>query len=126
MSQLTQDEVVQALGNLNPMEMVALTRRLEQEWGVSAAPVAVPQVQHGPGWDDVIAEQSEFTVILKDAGPNKVPLLKAVRELLQLTLLDAKNLVEGAPKELKSGIGKEEANEIKTKLEAAGAVVEIK
>lgn len=122
----TQDEVVAALGNLNPMEMVALTRRLEAEWGVSAAP---PVLTSQPLTTLELHEnpaQTEFTVILKDAGPNKVPLLKVIRELFQLTLLDAKNLAESAPKELKSGVSKEESAEIKAKLEAAGAVVEIK
>jgi large subunit ribosomal protein L7/L12 len=129
MSNLTQDQVVDYLSGLTVMQIVELTKTLEDKWGVKAAPVAVAGGGGGGGAAEAAApkeEQTEFTVVLKSAGANKIQVIKAVREITGLGLKDAKDLVEGAPKDLKEGVSKAEAEEISKKLKESGAEVELK
>jgi large subunit ribosomal protein L7/L12 len=109
------------------IQLAELVKELETKWGVSAAPVAVAAVGGAAGGAAAaVEEKTEFNVILADAGANKINVIKAVREITSLGLKEAKDLVEGAPKPIKEGVGKEEADDIKKKLEAAGAKVEVK
>jgi large subunit ribosomal protein L7/L12 len=127
MSDITQDQVIEYLSTRTVIDLVNLTKTLEDKWGVKAAPVAVAGA--APAAADGAAEkeeQTEFTVILKAAGPNKINAIKAVREITGLGLKDAKDLVEGAPKEVKTAVPKAEADEVAKKLKDAGAEVEIK
>ena len=104
-----------------------MSKLLEEKWGVSAAaPVAVAAAAPAAGGEEAAAEQSEFDVILASFGDKKINVIKEVRGLTGLGLKEAKDLVEGAPKPIKEGVSKEEADEVKTKLEEAGATVEIK
>ncbi len=113
------------LGKLTILEIASLVKELEKEWGVSAA--AAVAVAAGPaGAAPAAAEKTEFTVVLKEAGANKIGAIKVVRELTGLGLKEAKDLVDGAPKTLKEGVNKEEAETMKKKLEEAGAKVELK
>ena len=125
---ISQEEVVDYLSNLKVMELTALTKELEEKWGVKAAPIAVAggAPAAGGGEAAAAAEQTEFDVVLKAAGSSKIQVIKAVRELTSLGLKDAKDLVDSAPKEIKTGVSKEEAEEMKKKLTEAGAEVEIK
>jgi large subunit ribosomal protein L7/L12 len=125
MADISSEQVVEYLSNLPVIQIAELVKTLEGKWGVSAAPVAVAATGGG-GPAPVVEEKTEFTVILKDAGANKINTIKAVREVTALGLKEAKDLVEGAPKAIKEGVGKDEAEEIKKKLEAAGAKVEVK
>ena len=114
--------LLEEIKSLTILEMADLVKALEEEFGVSAAaPVAV-----AGGAGAAEEEKTEFDVILKDFGAKKLDVIKAVREITGLGLKDAKDLVEGAPKAVKSGVSKDEANNVKTALEAAGATVEIK
>jgi large subunit ribosomal protein L7/L12 len=128
MAEVTKEQVVDYLSNLPVIQIAALVKELEEKWGVSAAPVAVAGV--GGGGAAAAAapaeEKTEFDVILADGGANKIQVIKAVREITNLGLKEAKDLVEGAPKPIKEAVGKDEAQEIKKKLEAAGAKVEVK
>src|SRR5258706_2922964 len=127
MSETTKDQVVNYLSTLPVIQIAELVKELETKWGVSAAPVAVAAVGGGGAAPAAaVEEQTEFDVILADGGANKIQVIKAVREITNLGLKEAKDLVEGAPKSIKEGAGKEEAQEIKKKLEAAGAKVEVK
>ncbi|OUS12008.1 50S ribosomal protein L7/L12 [Rhodospirillales bacterium 47_12_T64] len=119
------DKLVEELSKLTVMEAADLSKKLEEHWGVSAAaPVAVAAAAGDAG---AAAEaQTEFDVILASFGEKKINVIKEVRGITGLGLKEAKDLVEGAPKSVKEGASKEEAEEIKTKLEAAGATVEIK
>jgi large subunit ribosomal protein L7/L12 len=127
MADITQEQVVDFLSNMPVIKLAELVKELETKWGVSAAPVAVAAVGGGAAAGAAPAEEkTEFTVILADGGPNKINVIKAVREITALGLKEAKDLVEGAPKPIKEGIGKEEATDIQKKLEAAGAKVEVK
>ena len=125
MADISSEQVVEYLSNLPVIQIAELVKTLETKWGVSAAPVAVAA---GPGAAPTAAveEKTEFNVILADAGANKINVIKAVREITALGLKEAKDLVEGAPKAIKEGVGKDEAEDIKKKLEAAGAKVEVK
>jgi large subunit ribosomal protein L7/L12 len=127
MAEISQEQVVEYLSGLTVMQIVELTKSLEDKWGVKAAPVAVagPAVADGGG-AAAVEEQTEFTVMLKAAGSNKIGAIKAVREITGLGLKDAKDLVEGAPKAVKEGVSKAEADEMAAKLKDAGAEVEIK
>jgi len=129
MSDITSEQVVEWLSNLTILEATKLVKELEEKWGVSAAaPVAMaagPAAAAG-GEAEAAEEQTEFDVILKAAGDKKINVIKEVRAILGLGLKEAKDLVEGAPKPLKEAASKEEAEDIKKKLEAAGAQVEIK
>ena len=127
MAEITRDQVVDFLSNLPVIQIAELVKELETKWGVSAAPVMVAGGGGGTAAPAAVAEaQTEFTVILADGGANKINVIKAVREITALGLKEAKDLVEGAPKSIKENIGKEEADDIKKKLEAAGAKVEVK
>ena len=127
MAEITRDQVVDFLSNLPVIQIAELVKELETKWGVSAAPVAVAAVGGGGAGPAAAAEEkTEFTVVLADGGANKINVIKAVREITALGLKEAKDLVEGAPKPIKENIGKEEAEDIKKKLEAAGAKVEVK
>ncbi|MCG5055488.1 MAG: 50S ribosomal protein L7/L12 [Myxococcales bacterium] len=129
MADVTKEQVVDFLSQMSVMDLAALTKELEQKWGVSAAPVAVAGVAApagGAGDAAAAAEQTEFTVVLAEAGGNKIGVIKAVREVTSLGLKEAKDLVDGAPKPVKEGVSKDEAQSVKKKLEEAGAKVEIK
>src|SRR5882724_10326390 len=124
------EQLVEQLSGLTVLEVADLVKKLEEQWGVSAAaPVAVAAVGGGAGAAPAAAaeEKTAFDVILKETGGNKIGVIKEVRACVSgLGLAEAKALVEGAPKTLKEGVTKEEAEEIKKKIEAAGAKVEIK
>ena len=126
MAEITREAVVDYLSNLPVIQIAELIKTLEDKWGVKAAPVAVA----GPAVAAVAAApveaQTEFTVELKEAGANKINVIKVVREITGLGLKEAKDLVEAAPKPLKEGVAKAEAEEFKKKLEDAGAKVELK
>jgi len=127
MAEISRDQVVDYLSNLPVIQIAELVKELETKWGVSAAPVAVAAAGGGAAAAAPAAEEkTEFTVVLADGGANKINVIKAVREITALGLKEAKDLVEGAPKSIKENIGKEEAEDIKKKLEAAGAKVEVK
>ena len=127
MAEITRDQVVDYLSNLPVIQIAELVKELETKWGVSAAPVAVAAAGGGGGAAAAaVEEKTEFTVVLADGGANKINVIKAVREITALGRKEAKDLVEGAPKPIKENIGKEEAEDIKKKLEAAGAKVEVK
>lgn len=125
MADITKDQVVDYLSNLPVIQIAELVKELESKWGVSAAPVAVA----GAGVSAPVAEveeKTEFDVVLADSGAQKINVIKVVREITGLGLKEAKDLVEGTPKTLKEGISKEEAADLKKKLEEAGAKVEVK
>jgi len=120
-------KLVDELSTLTVLEAAELTKLLEEKWGVSAAaPVAVAAAGPAAAAAAPVAEQTEFTVILKEAGPNKINVIKEVRAITQLGLKEAKDLVEGAPKTVKDGVNKDDAAKFRKQLEAAGAVVEVK
>ena len=125
MADITQEQVVEYLSGLTVMDLVKLTETLEGKWGVTAAPIAVAGAAPAAAAAQE-EEQTEFTVILKGAGAQKIQVIKVVRELTGLGLKDAKDLVDGAPKEVKAGVSKAEAADIAEKLKASGAEVEIK
>jgi len=120
--------IVEQLSGLTVMEAADLVKKLEEKWGVSAA--AAPVVVAGAGGAAAVAapveEKTEFTVVLTEAGANKINVIKEVRAITGLGLKEAKDLVEGAPKDVKAGVPKAEAEEIKKKLTAAGAKVDVK
>jgi large subunit ribosomal protein L7/L12 len=119
--------IVEQLSGLTVLQAAELVKQLEQKWGVSAAAaVAVAAGPAAAGPAAAAEEKTEFSVVLTDAGANKINVIKEVRVVTGLGLKEAKDLVEGAPKEVKGGVPKAEADEIKKKLEAAGAKVEIK
>ncbi len=121
----TKEEVVQALGNLSVLQMIALTKELEQKWGVKAEPQAV-QVQTQPNQPQVV-EKEEWNVILASVPVDKkMAVIKLVRELTLLGLKESKELVEAAPKMVKEGVSKADAEDLRARLTEAGAVVEVK
>ena len=121
------DKIVEDLSALTVLEAAELSKMLEEKWGVSAAaPVAVAAVAGAGGEAAAAEEKDEFDVILAEAGASKINVIKEVRGITGLGLKEAKDLVEGAPKPIKEGAAKAEAEEIKAKLEAAGAKVELK
>ncbi|MBE2214895.1 MAG: 50S ribosomal protein L7/L12 [Opitutaceae bacterium] len=128
MSTITKDQVIEWLSSQSVLEIAGLVKDLEAKWGVSAAaPVAVAAVAApGAAAAAPVEEKTEFNVVLVDAGANKIGVIKEVRAITGLGLKEAKDLVEGAPKPVKEGAAKAEAEEIKKKLEAAGAKVELK
>ena len=122
---MTNEEILEAIGNLTVLELSELVKAAEEKFGVSAAaPVAVAAA--APAEGGAAAEKTEFDVVLKDAGASKINVIKAVREATGLGLKEAKALVDGAPAAVKEGIAKAEAEDLKGKLEAAGATVELK
>jgi large subunit ribosomal protein L7/L12 len=129
MADVTKEQVVDFLSQMSVLDLAALTKELEDKWGVKAAPVAVaaaPGAAAGGGAAAPAAEQTEFTVVLTDAGANKIGVIKAVREVTNLGLKEAKDLVDGAPKTVKEGVSKADAETIKKKLTEAGAKVDVK
>ena len=122
---MTNEEILEAIGNLTVLELSELVKAAEEKFGVSAAaPVAVAAA--APAAGGAAAEKSEFDVVLKDAGASKINVIKAVREATGLGLKEAKALVDGAPAAVKEGVSKADAEDLKGKLEAAGATVELK
>ena len=120
-------QIVDQLSDLTVIEAAELSKLLEEKWGVSAAtPVAVAAAGAAPAGDAAEEEKDEFTILLAAAGDKKINVIKEVRAVTALGLKEAKDLVEGAPKEIKSGVSKKDAEEMKKKLEAAGAKVELK
>ena len=116
------NKIVDELSKLTVVEAAELSKQLEEKWGVTAAaPVAAPAAAAAP-----VEEKTEFTVFLTAVGDKKINVIKEVRTITGLGLKEAKDLVEGAPKELKTGVSKDDANSFKEKLEAAGATVELK
>ena len=129
MADVTKEQVVNFLSQMSVLDLAALTKELEDKWGVKAAPVAVaaaPGAAAAGGAAAPAAEQTEFTVVLADAGANKIGVIKAVREVTNLGLKEAKDLVDGAPKTIKEGVSKADAETIKKKLTEAGAKVDVK
>jgi large subunit ribosomal protein L7/L12 len=129
MAKVDTDKVVEQLGGMTVLELVELKNKLEEEWGVTAAaPVAVAAPGAGPAAGDGAAEEekTEFDVVLTSPGGQKIQVIKVVRALTGLGLKEAKDLVDGAPNPVKEGIPQEEADQIKTQLEEAGATVEVK
>jgi large subunit ribosomal protein L7/L12 len=128
-SKLGKDEIVDAIGNLTVLELADLVKSLEEKFGVSAAApmaVAAPAGAGGGAAAQAVEEQTEFDVILKSVGDKKIQVIKVVRELTGLGLKEAKDLVDGAPKPVKEKVSKAEAEQMKAKLEAEGATIEIK
>jgi large subunit ribosomal protein L7/L12 len=133
MAKLTAEELIQAIDEMTVLELNELVKALQEKYGVSAAaaPVAVaamPGMMAGAPAEAAPAaeEKTSFDVVLAAAGDNKLQVIKVIREITQLGLKEAKDLVEGAPQKVKEGVSKEEAEEIKKKLEEAGAKVEVK
>ena len=124
---VSKDEIKEALSNMPVMELVGLISELEEQWGVSAAaPVAAVAAAGTAAAAEEIEEQTEFDVVMSSFGSSKVPVIKVVRALTGMGLKEAKELVEGVPATIREAIAKEEAEEVKTKLEEAGATVELK
>jgi large subunit ribosomal protein L7/L12 len=128
MAEITKEQVVDYLSALPVLEIANLVKELETKWGVSAAPVAIAGGGAGGGTAAAaeVEEQTEFDVILAGAGAQKIQVIKVVREITGLGLKEAKDLVEGAPKPIREGVSKEQAAELKKKLEEAGATVQVK
>ncbi|HKU82232.1 MAG TPA: 50S ribosomal protein L7/L12 [Candidatus Tumulicola sp.] len=119
-------ELIDQIDKLTVLELADLVKQLEEKYGVSAAAPAAVMAAPAGGAAAPAAEKTEFDVILAEAGPEKIKVIKAVRELTSLGLTEAKSFVESAPKAVKEGVNKDEAEQIKKKLEEAGAKVEIK
>jgi large subunit ribosomal protein L7/L12 len=135
MAVLTQDDLLEAIDKMTVLELSEFIKRFEERYGVTAAaPAAVAAApaaaaaggEGGAAAPAAAEEQSEFSAVLAEVGPNKIPVIKVVRELTGLGLKEAKDLVDAAPKAVKEGIGKDEADKIKAALEEQGAKVEIK
>ncbi|MEO1420349.1 MAG: 50S ribosomal protein L7/L12 [Pseudomonadota bacterium] len=127
MASMNVEQVVEELSSWTVMDVANLVKALEEKWGVSAAPVAAAVAAPGAaGAGEAAEEKTEFTVELVEPGAKKINVIKVVREVTQLGLADAKNLVEAAPKAVKEGISKDEADALKKKLEEAGAKVAVK
>lgn len=127
MATITREEIKEAIKSMTVLELAQLVKELEEEFGVSAAAMvaAVPAAAGGAA-APAAEEKTEFDVILANPGANKINVIKVVREITGLGLKEAKDLVDGAPKPIKEGVSKEEAEQIKKKLEEAGATVEVK
>ena len=119
------NKIIDELSQLTVVEAAELSKQLEEKWGVTAAAVAAPAAGAAAGGAPA-EEKDEFTIVLASAGDKKINVIKEVRAITTLGLKEAKDLVEGAPKEIKSGVNKKDAEEMKKKLEAAGAKVELK
>ena len=128
MAEITKEQIIEAIKNMTVLELVELINAVKEEFGVSDMPVVAAGAVAAPGAAAGAAaeEKTEFDVILKSAGAKKIQVIKAVREITGLGLKEAKALVDGAPKPVKEGVSKEEAEEVKNKLEEAGASAEIK
>jgi large subunit ribosomal protein L7/L12 len=130
MATLTQDQILEAIDGMTVLELSEFIKKFEERYGVTAAaPVATmaaPAAGGAPAAAAPAEEQTEFTAILAEVGPNKIPVIKVVRELTGLGLKEAKDLVDAAPKPVKEGVTREEADRIKTQLSEQGATVEVK
>ena len=129
MAEVNMEQIIDQLSSLTVMQIADLTKKLEDKWGVKAAPVAVAGPAGAGGGAapaEAAAEKTEFNVILANAGGNKIQVIKAIREITNLGLKEAKDLVDGAPKEIKAGVSKDDAENIKKKVTEAGGTVEIK
>ncbi|ACD65944.1 MAG TPA: 50S ribosomal protein L7/L12 [Sulfurihydrogenibium sp.] len=128
MATITREEIKEAIKSMTVLELAQLVKDLEEEFGVSAAAMvaAAPAAGGAAGAAAPAEEKTEFDVILTNAGANKINVIKVVREITGLGLKEAKDLVDGAPKPVKEGVSKDEAEQIKKKLEEAGATVEVK
>jgi large subunit ribosomal protein L7/L12 len=131
MAVMTQDDLLEAIDKMTVLELSEFIKRFEDRYGVTAAaPAAAPAAPSGGGDGAAVAvapeEQTEFSAVLTEVGPNKIPVIKVVRELTALGLKEAKDLVDAAPKPVKEGVTKDEAEKIKAALEEQGAKVEIK
>ncbi|MFL5928141.1 MAG: 50S ribosomal protein L7/L12 [Gaiellaceae bacterium] len=131
MAVVTQDDVLEAIDKMTVLELSEFIKRFEERYGVTAAAPVAAAAAPAAGGDGAAApaaaeEQTEFSAILTEVGPNKIPVIKVVRELTQLGLKEAKDLVDAAPKPVKEGVARDEAEKIKAALEEQGAKVEIK
>lgn len=126
MADITKEQVVEFISNMTVLELAEFIKELEEKFGVSAAAPAVAVAAAPAAAAPAEEEKTEFDVILKEVGANKIGVIKVVRALTGLGLKEAKDLVEGAPKAVKEGVAKEEAEELKKKIEASGAKVELK
>src|SRR3954462_9065032 len=129
MATLTRDELLDAIGNMTVLELAEFVKAFEEKFGVTAAAPVAAAAAAAPGGGaaaPAAEEQTEFTVVLNGAGEKKIQVIKVVREITGLGLKEAKDLVDGAPKPVKEGVSKDEANQIKAKLEEQGAAVELK
>jgi large subunit ribosomal protein L7/L12 len=134
MATLTQDDLLEAIDKMTVLELSEFIKRFEDRYGVTAAapvaaaaaPAAATTGGDGAGAPAAAEEQTEFSAVLTEVGPNKIPVIKVVRELTQLGLKEAKDLVDAAPKPIKEGVARDEAEKIKAALEEQGAKVEIK
>ena len=120
------NKIIDDLSSLTVVEAAELSKQLEEKWGVTAAAAVAAAPASGGAGGAPAEEKSEFTIVLASAGDKKINVIKEIRSVTSLGLKEAKDLVEGAPKEVKTGVNKKEAEEIKAKLEAAGAKVELK
>ena len=120
------NKIIEDLSSLTVVEAAELSKQLEEKWGVTAATAVAAAPTTGTAGTEAAEEKDEFTIVLTSAGDKKINVIKEVRAATSLGLKEAKDLVEGAPKDVKSGVNKKEAEEIKKKLEAAGAKVELK
>ena len=120
------NKIIEDLSSLTVVEAAELSKQLEEKWGVTAAAAVAAAPAAGAAGGAPAEEKSEFTIVLASAGDKKINVIKEIRSVTSLGLKEAKDLVEGAPKEVKTGVNKKEAEEIKAKLEAAGAKVELK
>jgi large subunit ribosomal protein L7/L12 len=123
---ISKDDILEAVGSMSVMDLNDLVKAFEEKFGVSAAAMAVAGPAAGGGAAAAAEEQTEFTVVLSEVGANKVGVIKAVREITGLGLKEAKDLVDGAPKPVKEGVAKADAEAAKKKLEEAGAKAELK
>ncbi|RZI57308.1 50S ribosomal protein L7/L12 [Noviherbaspirillum suwonense] len=123
---ISKDDILEAVGQMSVMDLNDLVKAFEEKFGVSAAAMSVAGPAAGGGAAAAVEEQTEFTVVLENFGANKVGVIKAVREITGLGLKEAKDLVDGAPKPVKEGVSKADADAAKKKLEEAGAKAEIK
>jgi len=123
---ISKDDILEAVGSMSVMDLNDLVKAFEEKFGVSAAAMAVAGPAGGGGAAAAAEEQTEFTVVLSEVGANKVGVIKAVREITGLGLKEAKDLVDGAPKPVKEGVAKADAEAAKKKLEEAGAKAELK
>jgi len=126
MAKISREDILQAISDMSVMDVVELVKDMEEKFGVSAAAAAVQVAAQVPGEAAAAEEQTEFNVVMSSFGANKIAVIKVVRTLTGLGLKEAKDLVESAPTNIKEGVAKAEADEIKKKLEEAGATVEIK
>jgi large subunit ribosomal protein L7/L12 len=127
MATLTQDQLLDQIGAMTLVEVAEFIKKFEEKFGVTAAaPAAAVAAPAAAAPVEAVEEQTEFTAILAEIGPNKIPVIKVVRELTGLGLKEAKDLVDASPKPVKEGVARDEAEKIKTALEAQGAKVEIK